>query len=327
MNKELISIIIPCYQAERTIEYCVNSILAQKDCNTEILLIDDGSQDNTAGIIDYLSKTNKNVFAFHKENGGVSSARNYGLNKARGEYVTFVDSDDYLLSDFCVRMLDSMKTYHAEIACCKIGGMHYSEDYVEERSVLNREQIKMRFNILYKNWFFHNVCGKLYVTEFAKKCTFKEGLRIGEDLLYNFDYFRYVKKSVITDYYGYQYLLNDYSAVHRFQEDDYAIQIMIRERSIAFANENLQIPDIPASIDKVFINNIADIIVVCITYADRAALKSLVNKIMNDRLFCQVASIYRAYGIKRQLIIALARRKCIAFLRLLGKINRRRHKL
>lgn len=100
MSNPKISIIVPIYNAEKSICRCVDSILSQSYSDFELLLIDDGSKDKSGVICDVYSAKDNRVRVFHKENGGVSSARNVGLDKARGEYLCFCDSDDYVDSDW-----------------------------------------------------------------------------------------------------------------------------------------------------------------------------------------------------------------------------------
>ena len=95
-----ISVIVPVYKAEKYICRCVDSILAQTFTDFELLLIDDGSPDNSGAICDEYAASDSRVKVFHKENGGVSSARNVGLDNACGEWITFVDADDWIAETF-----------------------------------------------------------------------------------------------------------------------------------------------------------------------------------------------------------------------------------
>ena len=108
MNNPKISVIVPVYNAEQYLPHCIDSILAQTFTDFELLLIDDGSKDNSSKICDEYEEKDKRVKVFHKKNGGVSSARNLGLDKAHGEWICFCDSDDCLksnyLSTFCCLM-------------------------------------------------------------------------------------------------------------------------------------------------------------------------------------------------------------------------------
>ena len=96
MPDRLYSIIVPVYNAEATLNRCVDSILAQTYRNFELILVDDGSRDRSAEIIDQYASADPRVIAIHKLNGGVSSARNAGLDRATGDYVAFIDADDYI---------------------------------------------------------------------------------------------------------------------------------------------------------------------------------------------------------------------------------------
>ena len=132
MSNVVISVIVPVYNAEKYLSRCIDSILVQRFNDLELLLIDDGSKDGSGKICDEFAEKDKRIKVFHKVNGGVSSARNYGLEKSNGEYVTFVDADDYLLPETITEQLLSgnydliqiprnngsfMKTYSHDIIC------------------------------------------------------------------------------------------------------------------------------------------------------------------------------------------------------------------
>ena len=104
----MISVIVPVYKAEKYLHRCVDSILAQSYTDFELLLIDDGSPDNSGAICDEYAAKDSRVRVFHKENGGVSSARNLGLNNAKGGYITFCDADDYVNEEWLVAYRDAI---------------------------------------------------------------------------------------------------------------------------------------------------------------------------------------------------------------------------
>lgn len=105
----LITVIIPIYNIMDCLERCVSSVCAQTYRNLEILLVDDGSTDGTGALCDRLAERDGRIRVFHKENGGSSSARNLGLQKARGEYLGFVDSDDFIEPDMYERLMEQVK--------------------------------------------------------------------------------------------------------------------------------------------------------------------------------------------------------------------------
>ena len=111
-----VSFIIPCYKVELYIEECIKSIMNQTYNNIEIIPVDDGSPDNSGSILDRLAQIDNRIKVVHKENGGVSSARNVGLEVATGEYIVFVDGDDYIAVDYTDYMMGMIQEFNAEMA-------------------------------------------------------------------------------------------------------------------------------------------------------------------------------------------------------------------
>ena len=118
--EEKISVIIPVYNVEKYISRCLDSILNQSYKNVEIIIINDGSTDKSGLICDEYSKRYDNIRVFHKENGGVSSARNLGITVAKGEYITFADPDDFLNKDMYKILYDNAKNNNSDITICSV---------------------------------------------------------------------------------------------------------------------------------------------------------------------------------------------------------------
>lgn len=110
-----ISVIVPVYNVEDYLEECINSILGQTYKNLEIILVDDGSTDNSSKICDIYEKKDKRIKVIHKENGGLSSARNEGLKYRTGEYISFVDSDDFIDKTMYEKLYSAIKKYDADV--------------------------------------------------------------------------------------------------------------------------------------------------------------------------------------------------------------------
>lgn len=108
-NKGLVSIVVPIYNVEKYLDRCITSLINQTYKNIEIILVDDGSTDSSGKIADEYEKMHKYIKVYHKENGGLSDARNYGLLKANGEYILYVDSDDYIELDSCEILMNKAK--------------------------------------------------------------------------------------------------------------------------------------------------------------------------------------------------------------------------
>lgn len=150
---ELISVIIPIYNMEKYLKKCVWSVINQSYKNIEILLIDDGSKDNSPQICDEFLQIDERIKVFHKKNGGLSDAKNYGIKKATGDYITFVDADDWIESNMYEEMLLKMKKENADISIC---GRYI--DYENGRSIKwnNPNEIKMNKEeaLIYLNSFY-----------------------------------------------------------------------------------------------------------------------------------------------------------------------------
>lgn len=117
MEQRVISVIVPIYKVEQYLRQCVDSILNQTHRALEVILVDDGSPDGSGKICDEYAARDSRVRVIHKENGGLSDARNAGIDIARGDYIAFVDSDDWLEPDTYESMLAAMEKYQAKLVC------------------------------------------------------------------------------------------------------------------------------------------------------------------------------------------------------------------
>ena len=118
MNRPLVSIIVPCYKVEQYLPVCIESVLGQTYDNWELILVDDGSPDRSGEICDQYAAKDKRINVIHKPNGGLSSARNAGLDMMNGEYVTFLDSDDFWHKDYLRVMMKHIDDEKADIVQC-----------------------------------------------------------------------------------------------------------------------------------------------------------------------------------------------------------------
>ena len=118
MEKPLISIIIPVYKVEKYLEKCIKSVLSQTYKNLQIILVDDGSPDNCGNICDDYARVDNRIEVIHKANGGLSDARNVGLKAARGEYIGFVDSDDYVSNEMFENLYNTLISNDVDVSIC-----------------------------------------------------------------------------------------------------------------------------------------------------------------------------------------------------------------
>lgn len=183
MYEELLSVIVPVYKVEKYLDRCIQSIVDQTYKNLEIILVDDGSPDRCPLICDRWGKKDDRISVIHKENGGLSSARNAGIKIARGKYITFVDSDDHIGSDMYKEMIKEIEDVKADIVCC--GRYIDNKDQTckcqhDEKQVLAPE--RALGNVLKKQYMDEAVWDKIYRKEIFEDTFFPEG-EINEDIV------------------------------------------------------------------------------------------------------------------------------------------------
>lgn len=187
-NNVLVSIIVPVYNTSKYLGKCISSLVGQSYPNLEILLIDDGSTDNSGEICDNFSSHDSRIKVFHKENGGVSSARNMGLKKANGYYVTFVDADDWLEADCIEKLISANHNDYDIIAFSCTKDFKNSSTkvfyYNGDRSFNLSEEADMKD--VYNMKLCGSSCMKLYKKKLIKY-EYNTKISNGEDVLFNID--------------------------------------------------------------------------------------------------------------------------------------------
>ena len=200
MNNSLISVIVPVYNTEKYLRRCIDSVLAQTYTDFELLLIDDGSKDSSGTICDEYAAQDARVRVFHKENGGVSSARNLGLDNAQGEWITFVDSDDYIEENF-------LKSFERKLdADIVIGNAVVLKSHIGTKIHLKYIPLGFYFDIRQilcdhmQELNLRSPWGKLYRTNIISDLKFNESIHLGEDTLFNLCCFQRITSiSVLGD--------------------------------------------------------------------------------------------------------------------------------
>ncbi len=191
----MISVIVPVYKVEKYLDRCVDSIVGQTYKNLEIILVDDGSPDSCPSMCDEWAKKDSRIKVIHKQNGGPSDARNAGMKVANGEYIGFVDSDDYISSDMYERLLDSIEKTDSDISCC--GAKMVWEDGRErlltpdgEHILDNLQAVK---SIICEDVLKQVVWNRLYKTELVSDIMFPVG-KYHEDVFWNYKAISRAKK-------------------------------------------------------------------------------------------------------------------------------------
>lgn len=204
-----ISVIIPVYGVEKYLDRCVHSVVNQSYKNLEIILVDDGSPDNCPKMCDEWALRDARIRTVHRENGGQSCARNTGLSVATGDYITFIDSDDWIIEDtyeYCVSLLDKYKNVDV-IQFDIIHTYPNMQPSLEKKEKIDFVEGKAILNFYLKTSTqdgSYSVCRCLFKASFAKKYRFREG-KIHEDIDYKYKVLRDSQKMLVTNQIKYCY--------------------------------------------------------------------------------------------------------------------------
>lgn len=200
--KELITIVVPIYNVEQYLERCIKSIVSQTYENIEILLVNDGSPDNSQKIMEKWGKKDKRIKCLYKENGGLSDARNYGIKRSKGKYICFIDSDDYIDKDYVKKLYYAIKENNAEISWCNIRTVN---DNGKTGTINQNEEDLWSFEMA-------SACNRLFLKDLFIKndISFPKGLWY-EDLATTPRLFFKAKKVVFVDSELYSYYYNSES--------------------------------------------------------------------------------------------------------------------
>lgn len=216
----MISVIVPVYGVEKYLPKCIESLVKQTFKDIEIVLIDDGSPDSCGKICDEYAENYEQLVVIHQVNQGVSVARNAGLKIAKGEYIGFVDPDDWIAPEMYESMHSAMKETNADLCIC---GYDYYDEHgkVDENRRYNTKENETitQKDVMYR--FFdipptirHVVANKLFKKELLQDNKFKEGLHSSEDVLFLDEYVLKIKNAVVVHQPYYKSLVRQGSATH-----------------------------------------------------------------------------------------------------------------
>ncbi|MDD3184946.1 MAG: glycosyltransferase family 2 protein [Anaerostipes sp.] len=217
-----VSIIVPVYNVEKYLKKCISSIINQTYINWELLLIDDGSTDNSGLICDEFVERDQRIQVYHMKNHGVAAARNKGLEIAKGKYVFFIDSDDYIDSKYLEHFLMNSS---ADFLCS--GYQNRRDEDSESKISVNRyEPLKISVSEYKKNYMKYKIMRnfvpmvrfKMNIIQ-KSKIRFDENVKLGEDVRFNLKYLNNCKEIEVTSYTDYVYWYHQSSATGRFFEN------------------------------------------------------------------------------------------------------------
>ncbi len=224
--EDLVSIIIPVYNTEKYLSKCLESVINQTYKNLEIILINDGSTDKSKEICESFAKKDKRIQILNKENSGVSSARNHGMRLAKGQYIAFIDGDDYAEENYIEELLKNLKQTESDCVLCGYNRVYDKkiEQITKEKNIyLNKEEFL--FSILNVQTGTGFTWAKLWKREAIKDVQFDEEVKIGEDALFCMKACKNINKVYILNKALYNYRFNASSAVRKYDQG-YADKIL-----------------------------------------------------------------------------------------------------
>lgn len=221
-KQELVSIIIPTYNAEKSIVRCINSVVNQTYRNVEIIVINDGSTDKTLELLEKIKCEHSNINVINKRNEGVSKARNDGISNAKGKYIYFADSDDYISENTISEMVEAQEKSGAELILCGFDyitkrdghtNVVYFEDYWEKSVKEYLELISEKLHSLY----YGALWNKLYIREILvnNQIYFDKEISYAEDFMFNIEYLKHIERIVHIPKVLYYYDATDESSLSR----------------------------------------------------------------------------------------------------------------
>lgn len=256
--KYKVSVIVPVYNCKTLLNRAIDSVIRQKDFNeNEIILVDDGSTDGSSEICDDYGLQYKNIKVIHQENAGVSAARNNGINQAEGEWLFFLDSDDYILEDAFEKMLskgdadlicalyDSNSSERYSFKTLIKAGIYETEDIIETISVL----------LSARNCFFYTCWSKLFRRSIVieKQIQFPIGRKFAEDMVFVYTYINYCSNISFIDDYAYFYYVNESNATSTITESFEIFNFIYTWQSEYFKKNGLYNENIKNILDSTFL--------------------------------------------------------------------------
>lgn len=234
----MISVIVPVYNVEKYLDNCVESIVNQTYRDLEIILVDDGSPDNCPAMCDEWAKKDDRIKVIHKENGGVSTARNVGLENATGNYIGFVDSDDYLELNMYELLFNDLTVNNSDISVCSTflvsENNEIKKDSIFETQVLNQEEAVKFLSYKMNN----SLWNKLFKKAVLEDCRFEEGRTFGEDHLVLLRALKKVESvSFISESLYYYVQRSNSTTGARFSEKSFD-QVYMKDALYNFVKEN-----------------------------------------------------------------------------------------
>ena|SRR5690625_1743805 len=240
-KQDLVSIIIPIYNAEESLYNCIESILEQTHQHIEVILVNDGSTDQSKQICNHYASIDERIKVIHQENAGPSSARNRGIECATGDFIQFVDADDYIKPRMTETLLQAING--VQLVICGYRSIHF--DFIRQymptiTGIYSKNDFMQHIAMFYKEILLPSPCNKMYVKALIDECGlhFPEDVKVGEDLLFNLAYLKVCSMIHVIDQPLYNYIIQDHQSLSRdFSKEFYANQYMLHQQVRSFLQQ------------------------------------------------------------------------------------------
>lgn len=312
-----ISIIVPIYNVEKYINKCIESIINQTYTNLEIILVDDGSPDNCGKICDEYAKKDRRIKVIHKKNGGLSDARNKGINLATGDYIMYVDSDDYLELTACEELFDVITKTNSDIVCFNLVKKNEFGEIIDNNNIYSQENTKKIIKMTYKEAMIDNLYrkniryeagSKIYINKIAKKIEFPINM-LAEDYATFYKFLNQTNNIVFYDRCLYNYIQRAGSIMSEKKVKLYT-DIFITEKNIYKELDNICInKNDKIAREKRHFNNLIKIYAKLYRQQDKEIIKieeeveNHINEINFKLLGTKEKIIYIVYKINKRFLI------------------------
>ena len=222
-----VSVIVPVYNAEKYLSKCIESLLNQTLESCEFIFVNDGSSDNSQLILENYKKKDNRIILIHQENKGVSAARNAGIQVAQGEFLGFVDADDFVEKEMYQKLYSAITTFETDLVSCDFFIINSKNKRTNKfpfpyYSKLDKHYINQYIIPCFINESILNACwNKIYKASKIKSIHFPGGMPIGEDGIFNLRFFSTIQSCLFIDFVGYNYFENEGSATKNLIKNDY----------------------------------------------------------------------------------------------------------
>ena len=325
---DLISIIIPVYNVEKYLKECLESVINQTYTNLEIILVDDGSTDGSGNICDEYKKRDTRIKVIHKENGGVSIARNLGLNYVNGQYIGFIDSDDYVEPEYCEKLLKSIKENNVQCALCKFDKVYEKKNQnntFESNYIMDANGLIMEILDVQKGFGF--CTQKLWTKNALVDIRYNENIKVGEDSLFCIESCKNINKVFVVNEKLYHYRFNENSLVRKFDEKYAQKYLRAMQETKKYIDKNYNKPEIIKKFNNYIVYNI---LIIVINYCfNRNNKMSIIKQIEELKKVCKIPEFkyaikncdYNGFSLTRKITIFTLKYKLYFITMLIGKIR------